>query len=171
MMKRVFTILAIMFLALSCTKEDRNNTIVNQEESIDRYISSFDGVRVVRNGGSNRIVYTEGTGADSLAVGDSVKFYYAGYVFSNGKGSLFATNNPQIAQEKDFPLSGDLEERILNGGNFISGLANGLAGVKAGEKCDIVFSAKYGFGNTVVYNVPKLTPLIFEVWVEGIVKN
>jgi FKBP-type peptidyl-prolyl cis-trans isomerase len=52
-----------------------------------------------------------------------------------------------------------------------SGLANGLAGVKAGEKCDIVFSAKYGFGNTVVYNVPKLTPLIFEVWVEGIVKN
>lgn len=171
MMKRVFTILAIMFLALSCTKEDRNNTIVNQEESIDRYISSLDGVRVVRNGGSNRIVYTEGTGADSLAVGDSVKFYYAGYVFSNGKGSLFATNNPQIAQEKDFPLSGDLEERILNGGNFISGLANGLAGVKAGEKCDIVFSAKYGFGNTVVYNVPKLTPLIFEVWVEGIVKN
>ena len=171
MMKRVFTILAIMFLALSCTKEDRNNTIVNQEESIDRYISSLDGVRVVRNGGSNRIVYTEGTGADSLAVGDSVKFYYAGYVFSNGKGSLFATNNPQIAQEKDFPLSGDLEERILNGGNFISGLENGLAGVKAGEKCDIVFSAKYGFGNTVVYNVPKLTPLIFEVWVEGIVKN
>lgn len=170
-MKRVFTILAIMFLALSCTKEDRNNTIVNQEESIDRYISSLDGVRVVRNGGSNRIVYTEGTGADSLAVGDSVKFYYAGYVFSNGKGSLFATNNPQIAQEKDFPLSGDLEERILNGGNFISGLENGLAGVKAGEKCDIVFSAKYGFGNTVVYNVPKLTPLIFEVWVEGIVKN
>jgi hypothetical protein len=134
MMKRVFTILAIMFLALSCTKEDRNNTIVNQEESIDRYISSLDGVRVIRNGGSNRIVYTEGTGADSLAVGDSVKFYYAGYVFSNGKGSLFATNNPQIAQEKDFPLSGDLEERILNGGNFISGLANGLAGVKAGEK-------------------------------------
>ena len=170
-MKRVFTILAIMFLALSCTKEDRNNTIVNQEESIDRYISSLDGVRVVRNGGSNRIVYTEGTGVDSLAVGDSVKFYYAGYVFSNGKGSLFATNNPQIAQEKDFPLSGDLEERILNGGNFISGLANGLEGVKAGEKCDIVFSAKYGFGNTVVYNVPKLTPLIFEVWVEGIVKN
>ena len=170
-MKRVFTILAIMFLALSCTKEDRNNTIVNQEESIDRYISSLDGVRVIRNGGSNRIVYTEGTGADSLAVGDSVKFYYAGYVFSHGKGSLFATNNPQIAQEKDFPLSGDLEERILNGGNFISGLANGLAGVKAGEKCDIVFSAKYGFGNTVVYNVPKLTPLIFEVWVEGIVKN
>lgn len=170
-MKRVFTILAIMFLALSCTKEDRNNTIVNQEESIDRYISSLDGVRVVRNGGSNRIVYTEGTGADSLAVGDSVKFYYAGYVFSNGKGSLFATNNPQIAQEKDFPLSGDIEERILDGGNFISGLTNGLAGVRAGEKCDIVFSAKYGFGNTVVYNVPKLTPLIFEVWVEGIVKN
>lgn len=171
MIKRVFAVLAIMFFALSCTKEDRNNTIVNQEESIDRYISSLDDVRVVRNGGSNRIVYTEGMGTDSLAIGDSVKFYYAGYVFSNGKGTLFATNNPQIAQEKDFPLSGDIEERILNEGSLISGLANGLIGAKAGEKCDIVFSAKYGFGNTVVYNVPKLTPLIFEVWVEGIVKN
>lgn len=171
MIKRIFAVLAVMAIAFSCTKEDRNNTIVNQEESIDRYISSLDGVRIVRNGGSNRIVHTEGTGIDSLAVGDSVKFYYAGYVFSNGKGTLFATNNPEIAKEKDFPLAGGIEERILDEGSLISGLANGLAGVKAGERCDIVFSAKYGFGNTVVYNVPKLTPLFFEVWIEGIVKN
>ena len=66
MIKRVFAVMAIMAIAFSCTKEDRNNTIVNQEESIDRYISSLDGVRVVRNGGSNRIVHTEGTGTDSL---------------------------------------------------------------------------------------------------------
>lgn len=171
MIKRVFAILAIMAMVSSCTKEDRNNTIVNQEESIDRYITSLEGVRVARNGGSNRIVYTEGVGLDSLAAGDSIKFYYAGYIFSNGKGNLFATNNPQIAQEKNFPLSGDVEKRILDSRSLISGLANGLVGAKKGEKCDIVFSAKYGFNNTVVYDVPKLTPLIFEVWVEGIVKN
>ena len=54
---------------------------------------------------------------------------------------------------------------------MVSGLVNGLVGAKKGEKCDIVFSAKYGFNNTVVYNVPKLSPLIFEVWIEDIVKN
>ena len=171
MTRKACAIISILFFLSACTKEDRNNTIVNQEERIDRYITSLGDIKVVRNGGSNRIVYTEGHGADSLAIGDSVSFYYAGYVFSNGKGALFATNNPQIAQEKNFPLSGEIENRILSEGNMISGLANGLAGAKEGEKCDIVFSAEYGFGNTVVYNVPKLTPLIFEVWVEGIVKN
>ncbi len=163
----IFAALAV----LSCTKEDRENTIVNQEESIDKYISSLTDVRIVRNGGSNRIVYTEGNSKDSLAVGDSIKFYYAGYVFNGSKGQLFATNNPQVAQATGFPAQGDIHKCILSNSNMVQGLAQGLVGAKAGEKCDVVFSAKYGFNNTVVYNVPKLTPLIFEVWVEEIVKN
>lgn len=163
----IFAALAV----LSCTKEDRENTIVNQEESIDKYISSLTDVRIVRNGGSNRIVYTEGNSKDSLAVGDSIKFYYAGYVFNGSKGQLFATNNPQVAQATGFPAQGDIHKCILSNSNMVQGLAQGLVGAKAGEKCDVVFSAKYGFNNTVVYSVPKLTPLIFEVWVEEIVKN
>ena len=131
MMKRVFTILAIMFLALSCTKEDRNNTIVNQEESIDRYITSLSDVRVARNGGSNRIVYTEGQG-DEAAAGDSIKFYYAVYIFSGGKGALFATNNLEVAQANSFPVSGGAFECILGQGALVSGLDSGLIGVKAG---------------------------------------
>lgn len=170
-MKRTIIAILSVILAVSCTKEDRNNTIVNQEESIDKYINSLQGIRVSRNGGANRLVYTEGFGTDSLAVGDSIKFYYAGYIFSNGKGTLFATNKPEIAQSKEFPISGSIEKRVLRSGEFINGLAKGLEGAKAGEKCDIVFSAKYGFNNTVVYNVPKLSPLIFEVWIEEIVKN
>ncbi len=163
----IFALIAIT----SCTKEDRKNTLVSQEESIDRYISSLKDVRVARNGGSNRIVYTEGTGTEVLAKGDSIKFYYAGYIFTGSKGSLFATNNPDIAQEKDFPLAGGIEKCILDRSNLVRGLADGLVGAKAGEKCDVVFSAKYGYDNTVVYNVPKMTPLIFEIWIEEIVKN
>lgn len=170
-MKKVLYILCAVLLFASCAKEDRKNTIVNQEEAIDRYISQQKDVRIVRNSGSNRLVYLEGQGKDSLAVGDSVKFYYAGYVFSSGKGSLFATNNPEIAQQKDFPLAGGIEECVLGNGSMVKGLANGLVGAKAGEKCDVVFSAKYGYDNTAVYNVPKMTPLIFEVWIEEIVKN
>ena len=163
----IFVALAVM----SCTKEDRENTIVSQEESIDKYISSLEGVRIARNGGSNRIVYTEGTSEETLAIGDSIKFYYAGYIFTGNKGSLFATNNPEVAQAAGFPVQGDIQKCILSNSNMVSGLAQGLVGARAGERCDVVFSAKYGYNNTVLYNVPKLTPLIFEIWVEDIVKN
>ena len=170
MKKFLIAIFALLAMA-SCTKEERNNTIINQEESIDRYISSLKDVRIARNGGSNRIVYTEGTGTQILEPGDSVKFYYAGYTFASGKGALFATNIPEIAQEKGFPLAGGIHKCVIGEGNLVSGLDNGLIGAKAGEKCHVVFSAKYGYNNTVVYNVPKLTPLIFEVWIEEIIKN
>lgn len=171
-MKRLLYIVAFAVLLLSsCTKEDRNNRIVSQEEAIDRYISQLKDVRIARNGGSNRLVYQEGRGQDSLAVGDSVKFLYAGYVFSNGKGTLFATNNPEIAETRHFPLASGVEERVLRNGDMLKGLVNGLVGAKEGEMCEVVFSAKYGFDNTAVYNVPKMTPLIFEIWVESIVKN
>ena len=145
--------------------------LVTQEENIDKYISSLRGVRITRNGGSNRLVYTEGKGRDSLALGDSVRFFYAGYVFSNGKGALFATNDTLTAEKNKFELSGGMEAKVLSSKEMLDGLANGLVGAKAGEKCDIVFSAKYGYDNDIVYNVPKMSPLIFEVWVEGIVKN
>ena len=106
-----------------------------------------------------------------MEIGDSVKFYYAGYVFSNGKGSLFATNDTLVAKNNGFELSGGIEEKVLSSRDMVRGLANGLVGAKAGEKCEVVFSAKYGYDNDVVYNVPKMSPLIFEIWVEGIVKN
>lgn len=170
-MRKILIALFALLTLGSCTKEDRKNTIVNQEESIDRYISSLSNVRIARNGGSNRIVYTEGTGDETLAAGDSIKFYYAGYIFSNGKGQLFATNNEQVATDRDFPLEQSVKKCILSNSDLVAGLALGLVGAKAGEKCDVVFSAEYGYNNTVVYNVPKLSPLIFEVWVEEIVKN
>ena len=170
-MKRILLGIFAALALLSCTKEDRESTIINQEESIDKYISSLQDVRVERNGGSNRIVYTEGTSEEILTIGDSIKFYYAGYIFTGGKGQLFATNNPEVAQATGFPVQEEIRKCILNNSNMVQGLAQGLVGAKAGEKCDVVFSAKYGFNNTVVYNVPKLSPLIFEVWVEEIVKN
>jgi FKBP-type peptidyl-prolyl cis-trans isomerase len=156
---------------LSCTKEDRKLALVTQEENIDKYINNLRGVRIARNGGSNRLVFVEGRGTDSLALGDSVKFYYAGYVFSNGKGPLFATNDTLVAKNNGFELSGGIEEKVLSSKDMVRGLANGLVGAKAGEKCEVVFAAKYGYDNDVVYNVPKMSPLIFEIWVEGIVKN
>ena len=170
-MKNILYIVCSLLLLFSCAKEDRKNLLVNQEAAIDRYISSLEDVRIARNGGSNRIILEEGRGADSLALGDSVKFYYAGYVFSNGKGPLFATNDTTVALSKGFELSGGIEKKLLSQKEMVRGLALGLVGAKVGEKCEVVFSAKYGYDNDMVYNVPKMSPLIFEIWVDGIVKN
>ncbi len=173
-MKKTIFILIAIFAMFSCVKQDRDNMIANQESNIDSYISSLGNVRVQNNSGVNRIVFKEGAGLDSLSVGDSVKFYYTGYVFSRRKGSMFVTNVDSVAKANNFVCAkaqANILEKIEHCGNLIDGLFYGLQGAKVGERCEIVFSAKYGYGNTVVYNIPKMTPLIFEVQIVEIVKN
>lgn len=164
------TILAlIMIMAMcpmitalcSCEKQDRENTYLSQEKNIDSYITAMGNTyRVVRNNGSNRVVIKEGGALDSLERGDSLYFYYSGYVFAGGKGERFATNLEDEPKKIKYGADG-----------LISGLHNGLAGVREGENCYIIFSAKYGFGNKIVFNLPKLTPLFYEITVEKLVKN
>ncbi len=170
-MKKFLVVIAAFFAVVSCSKQDRENTMADQEKYIDTYISSLGDVRVQRNGGVSRIVYKEGVGLDSLAVGDSVKFYYSGYMFTRGKGRLFVTNVDSVAQAHQFPCSEAPECIKLEKGDIIDGFYYGLQGARAGEKCEIVFSAKYGYENTVVYNIPKLTSLLFEIQIAEIIKN
>ena len=74
MMKRI-KILAtafVCFMMASCVKEQLEVTYNKQEDQIDSYITknmvvkndegATDSLRVVRNGGSNRLVKVEGTG-------------------------------------------------------------------------------------------------------------
>lgn len=160
-----------MLLAFSCTKEDRENTMTKQEEAIDSYISSLQGMEVVRNGGSNRVVVEAGSGEEGVVKGDSLYIRYAGYTFARGKGELLITNDAVIAMENGFPcMEAPLKMRLGSGG-IIKGLELGLNGVKEGEHCYVIFSAKYGYGNIQVYNVPKLTPLFYEVWVDKVIKK
>ncbi len=173
-MKTSYIILAMisMLLAFSCTKQDRENTIVSQEEAIDSYINSMPDATVVRNGGSNRIVIDSGNaGGSEVAVGDSLYIRYAGYIFSRGKGALFVTNNEDVAKEQEFPCMEAPEKIKLGSTGLVKGLELGLNGVREGEHCYIIFSAKYGYNNTQVSNISKLTPLFYEVWVDKVIKN
>ena len=169
-MKKILYSLIFSLLLLSCAKQDREITLINQETAIDRYITSLgENALVVRNGGSIRVIKEQGVGSPAV-VGDSVYFYYAGYIFNNGPGALYVTNKEDVAQTNNFELTGSIQKGIIGQG-MISGLNTGLEGVLQGEKCDIMFSAKYGYNNDVVYNVPKLSPLFFEIWIERIIKN
>lgn len=166
--------MAIMFVIVSCSKQDDENTYISQESSIDSYITSLVSTynyKVVRKSGSNRVIISSGSSADSLETGDSLYFHYSGYAFSSGKGSLFVTNDTTIAKANSFVTDGVARKVVYGNDGLISGLHNGLHGVRTGQECYIVFSAKYGYGNKVMFNLGKLTPLLFDVTVDKIVKN
>ncbi len=170
-MRKILGIIFTLLIAFACAEQEREITIVSQEESIDSYIESLsDDLEIVSENGTHRVVIENGEG-EAATIGDSVYFYYAAYTFSSGKGDLYATNSSEVAEEEGFPLAGDIEGKVVGSGDLIYGLSYGLIGVKQGEQCNIFFSAKYGYYNEVVYNVPELSPLFFDIWIERVVKN
>ncbi len=172
MNKTILTLLAIALMTVSCEKQDRENTYISQEGMIDSYISSLDdSYRVMRQNGANRVVVREGSSRDSLRLGDSVYFYYSGYQFSRGKGAFFATNDAETAEANGVVVSGEPFKLRYGSDALIKGLHEGMAGVREGENCYIIFSAKYGYGNEIMFNLPKLTPLFFDIKVEKVIKN
>jgi len=162
---------------VSCAKEQINKTINSQEEAISKYLSStFAQYEIRRRDGSNRVIIDPGYSTDSLSFGDSLVFYYAGYTFNSGPSQLFATNVRSVAEKSGFNITAqehtyDEYSLLFESSSFISGLTNGLLGVREGEHAVILFSAGYGFENRAVGNIPSLTALMYEVWIERVKKN
>lgn len=172
-------------LSSSCVKTQLETTYNKQEEQIDQYINKnmvvqndtggTDTLRVVRNEGANRLVVKEGTG-EALTEKGSVSFYYAGYTFNGSISSsnMFVTNMLPIAEEAGWKVEDvddDLYEADMNDAEFIEGLRKGLVGVRAGEECEILFSAKYGFGNRSLGIIPAKTALLYRIWVMGVTND
>ncbi|MDD5962852.1 MAG: FKBP-type peptidyl-prolyl cis-trans isomerase [bacterium] len=172
---RLLGVLLIAGLAASCAKEDKDIEIANQETKIDNYINNLgDAYEVVRKDGSNRVIVTAGTGSQTLEEGDSLYYYYSGYIFSgNGKGAIFVTNRKEDAEQFNIePLQGLGPAKIKYGSEpMVRGLQSGLYGVKEGENCYIIFSAKYGYYDSVVGVVPSLSPLFYDIIIDKIIKN
>lgn len=165
----------------SCMKEKRENLYNTQESKIDQYIESnryvkgeegTDSLTVVYNGGASRLILEEGTG-ESLKTNGIVAFYYAGYTFSGSKSTanLFATNHEETAEAASWDLT-DADYQLmtvqLGDSDLLTGLTDGLSGVKSGEHCQILFSGKYGFGKKPFGIVPANSAILFEIWVEAV---
>jgi FKBP-type peptidyl-prolyl cis-trans isomerase len=192
-MDRKLLILAMLlcFAASSCMKEKLAATYNSQEASIDKYITGSmyvkrsgvsektgndttwtDTLRIVRNGGVNRLVQKEGLG-EELKPGGNIAFYYAGYIFKGSKNSniLFATNRQEIAAEKKWELTDASYEMLqldLAKTRLIDGLRKGLIGVKGGEECEIMFSGQYAFGDNEFGTIPANSALLYYIWVEAV---
>ncbi len=179
-LKHIITGILLVIVSASCMKEKLEMTYTNQESKIDQYINSnkytdsskTDSLRVVYNGGSTRLVLTEGTG-EELAAGGTAAIYYAGYVFNGSKSNanLFITNHEDTAKNAGWQLTDedfDIYKFNMAEARFIEGLKNGLMGVRGGEHCQILFSGKYGFGNEEFGIIPANSALLYEIWVEAI---
>lgn len=149
----------------------RDSTIIN-EDGTTRDTSWTDTLRIVYNAGSARLVKKEGSG-DGLTANGAVSFYYAGYIFkgSISAANLFATNHQATAESSNFKLTDpdySLFEVNMGDTEMLEGLRNGLIGVRSGEECEIVFSAKYGYGNKTFGIIPVNSALLYKIWVVGV---
>lgn len=179
----------VMLAASGCTSQSLEESYSKMEDSISSYIESnfSDETRytVHRYGGSNRITVipqpenpdtpdnapdTRAGAADTLKQNGKVTFDYAGYIL----GSSFPPTEMFTASTKELADEGGLwgDETTftpvtvrLGDGNLLEGLRKGLLGVSEGEECYIIFSAKYGFGNMAVNAIPKMSSLIYHIWV------
>ena len=176
---------AILAAVAGCKSQSLEETYASLEESIDKYITSnFSDsslYEVHRNKGSNRITVIP---SDSVAAGldmsDTLKaegrvvFDYAFYIFDNSfpPRTMISSSLEDLATEGGI-WTGDSTVFVpadvrLSGDELLEGLKNGLLGVYAGEECYIVFSAQYGFGTKAVNAIPKMTSLMYHIWVHSI---
>ncbi len=169
-------LLAVTAASNSCVRASLEEVYNKQEETIDKYISGELGrneaYTVSYNEGSSRLTKVAGEG-DELGSKGSVSFYYAGYTFTGSinNSGLFGTNHQATAESAGMKLTDQdfsLMEIDMKDGGLLEGVRNGLIGVKAGEECEILFSAKYGFGNSTFGIIPAKTALAFKIWVVGV---
>lgn len=167
-------VLIIILVPLSCAKEEQLNLMSQQESAIDKYVKSLANSGVVVEDGVWRVVMDEGSGTIEAVAGDSLQINYAAYIFNSGKGDLYDTNVKSVANEAGLEMDFDLLQPrlvVLGRGKLLSGMDRGLISVKKGERCYLIFSARHGFGNTQIGLVPKMSPLLIEVWVLDVKKN
>lgn len=185
MKNKSFILILICLSMISCVKEQLEATYNKQEDQIDKYITKnmivtndegiTDTLRVIRNGGSNRLVTVEGTGEELKADGH-VGFYYAGYTFNGSVSTsgMFVTNHQATAEQAGWNLTDAdyaLMEINITRAELIEGLRKGLTGVRAGEECEIIFSGKYGFGNKSFGMIPAKSALLYKIWVVSVTND
>lgn len=191
----IFLTILVCLLANSCLKEKLETTYKKQDTQIDSYLSKnntakrdstiiyedgstkdttvTDTLRIIYNKGTARLVKKEGTGP-ALEEHGAVSFYYAGYVFKGSNvnaSSMFATNHQATAESSNFNITDpdySLFEANMMETQMLEGLRSGLIGVRAGEECEILFSAKYGYGNHTFGIIPANSALLYRIWVLGV---
>lgn len=174
----LFAALFVTGLAASCNKE-LDAAYGRQEEDIaaivDGFVKADPTVKVRYQAGSTRVTTVGGQG-DSLSADGAVSFYYAGYSITGralSRDALFVTNYDVFAKSVKWNLSDTTRFAIstvqLADDTLIEGLRNGLAGVRAGEECYVLFSGKHAFPRNRKFGpIPANSALAYHLWIQSV---
>ena len=167
----------------ACNKESVQMTYDKQETNIASFVEAQRkadaNATVTYKDGTVRIVLhdttaREGLLADTLQMGGTVSFYYAGYTLTSANisnANLFATNHKATADAAGWKISDTTAfniETISLDDRLLDGLQRGLEGVRGQDECYILFSGKYGYGNNKQGTIPARSALVYHVWVNSI---
>lgn len=172
----------VLFAGMAACSKSAEQTYDRQETTIDNFVTAQlkadTNATVHYNNGSVRItlhdtLYKKQPATDSLRDGGTISFYYAGYTVSGtslSNNNLFATNKKEAATLAGWKLTDTTQfhiETIPLDDGMLSGLRNGLAGVRNEDECIILFSGKHGYGNKTRGTIPARSALAFHVWVKS----
>lgn len=177
-MKKITLIFVSLMFVCACSKEAQELAYANQDKQIETYINAVlkadETAKVVYNDGVARVIAhgsEEGEG-EALNSRGTVTFEYAAYDFSKSSlsaSSFISTNRAELANSLGFSVSDKtLFKPVtldLSGDTMLEGLRLGLAGVKKNQVATILFSGKYGFGDTYNGTVKRNSPLAYQVWI------
>lgn len=172
---------ALPLIAVSCGNKQLETTYDKQESNIQAIAESLGKsnpeAMIDYNNGSVRVTVDQGEG-EALQEGGAVSFYYAGYYISGASlsaNNLFATNYDTFASSARWSLSDSTAFKIttlnLAEDEIVSGLKNGLIGVKGGDECYVMFSGKHGFGKKKISNIPSRAALAYHLWIKSVSNN
>jgi hypothetical protein len=150
-------------LFFSCVKDDEKLTFSGQEEAIEKYVKALENRYEVYPEGVWRVIYEEGDGNTLVEYGSQVRIIFTISQFIPVGFVQIFTNKESSGGEGDWVIVGN--------NSILRGLDIGIIGASLNERCDLLFSARHGFGNIQVGIVPKMTPLSIEVIIKEIKNN
>jgi len=182
-MKRSTVIFLALLLLAACTKQSLQSTYDKQTSNIESFISAQMNhdplATLVRNDGAYRINHHDTLDAtlhrtDSLAWGGRVALYYVCYTLTGtnlSNSNMIATNYKKMADQAGWKVSDEsvykLDTLTLDS-SLVPGLALGLAGVQPEDEGYILFTGKYGYGNSEKGTIPARSALAYYFLIESI---
>ena len=176
-------LLVITGLVPACNKQGAQNTYDKQENNIANFVEAQlkadTTATVTYKDGTVRVVLhdtlqREGLLAETLQIGGTVSFYYAGYTLTGASVSasnLVATNHKKTADAAGWRLSDTTAFNIQTltlDDHLLEGLQRGLEGVRNQDECYILFSGKYAYGSHIQGTIPARSALVYHIWVNSI---
>lgn len=182
-MKRSTGILAaVLFTALlaACSKQSLQNTYDRQTTFIESFVAAQmkadTNATLRRIGGAYRLTLhdTLTIPRDSLAEGGKLALYYGCFTLTGASlttGNLVATNLKDLATQAKWTLTDSTRyklDTLTLGKDLVEGLQDGLKGVREYDEGYILFTGKYGYGNSERGTIPARSALAYYFWIESI---